>query len=157
MGTKGSRLKRAVRTTVKWGGLGLTVLLGVVWIGSAWYGRFWSLGRDRYVGIGVGQIGYVDLSATVSDYTLSDIDMGLTGFELNWGFGMGKGAVGWSTILPLWFPTLLSLLATTAAWRADAKYVRRVRAGLCGSCGYDLSGLSGAVCPECGAVPAPHV
>jgi hypothetical protein len=30
---------------------------------------------------------------------------------------------------------------------------RRVRPGRCGVCGYDLSGLSGGPCPECGTLP----
>lgn len=28
---------------------------------------------------------------------------------------------------------------------------RRWRRGCCASCGYDLAGIEGAVCPECGA------
>ncbi len=54
--------------------------------------------------------------------------------------------------VPLWPLPLLSLLATAAAWRADAKYLRRARDGACLKCGYDRAGLAaGVVCPECGA------
>jgi hypothetical protein len=59
----------------------------------------------------------------------------------------------WNLVLPLWF------LATGAAavptgrllWRLAAR--RKVRLGLCPSCGYDLRGTPDR-CPECGAVPA---
>ena len=54
--------------------------------------------------------------------------------------------------IPLWPLPLLSLLTTAAAWRADAKYLRRVREGACPACGYDRAGLAAiSVCPECGA------
>ena len=56
--------------------------------------------------------------------------------------------------MPRWFPCLLSLLATVAAWRFDAKYLRRVREGACPACGYDRAGLAaGSLCPECGMQP----
>ena len=38
-------------------------------------------------------------------------------------------------------------------WR---KRRRRVAAGLCASCGYDLTGNTSGVCPECGMVVASH-
>ena len=48
----------------------------------------------------------------------------------------------------------MNLLATAAAWRADAKYLRRAREGACPACGYDRAGLvAGSLCPECGKQP----
>src|SRR5262249_28618706 len=43
-------------------------------------------------------------------------------------------------------------------WRAGVLIpsLWRRRRGLCGGCGYDLRGMSGTVCPECGAA-AKHV
>lgn len=55
-------------------------------------------------------------------------------------------------LVPLWMP--LAVLAPAAAYLlySDRRSARRLRAGLCIKCGYDLSGLAaGAVCPECGA------
>jgi len=59
-----------------------------------------------------------------------------------------SGSRSWT--FPLW--PLTALGAGLLAWR----WVRRVPPGHCRACRYDLRGLSGGVCPECGtAVPAP--
>src|SRR5690606_17543245 len=48
---------------------------------------------------------------------------------------------------PLWMPLLGLSVATGCLWWRD----RGPRAGFCPGCGYDLTGLDGRVCPECGA------
>jgi hypothetical protein len=61
-------------------------------------------------------------------------------------------------VAPHWL--LVTLSATPPLMRLHFAYQRaarkrRARAGLCPRCGYDLRGLSGGRCPECGtAVPA---
>jgi hypothetical protein len=71
---------------------------------------------------------------------------------------------GWSEVdRQLWVAVsyvnllLLSLLAKGALFYAHRRItlpLRRVRAGLCGRCGYDLRAHGGGErCPECGAVP----
>lgn len=55
----------------------------------------------------------------------------------------------WLMILPLWIPA--------AVFAAGIWYGRRggwVGDRVCVGCGYDLSGLAGAVCPECGKADA---
>ena len=48
-------------------------------------------------------------------------------------------------VIPLWPLAGLSVLATIWAWRR-----RAFPPGRCPSCGYDLHGLEGDQCPECG-------
>jgi len=158
VGSKRDKLKRRVRKTVKWGGAVLTVLLVVVWIGSAWWVVVWTDAGGSY-GLQGGQ-------AVFSEPQIL-LEPGLTFFRVRaigprpfaWWFDRSQGFSGryWHFI-PLWPLPLLSLLATAAASRADAKYLRRVRVGLCAKCGYDRAGLvAGAVCPECGGMASERV
>ena len=48
--------------------------------------------------------------------------------------------------IPLWVPWLAILFPTLWLWCFD----RRHAPGLCQRCGYDLSGNTTGVCPECG-------
>ena len=47
---------------------------------------------------------------------------------------------------PLWLPLLLIAAPTAYLWRTD----RRPKPWQCAKCRYDLRGLEGGVCPECG-------
>jgi hypothetical protein len=51
--------------------------------------------------------------------------------------------------LPLWIPFVLIGLPTGWLWWRDR---RRVAAGCCAACGYDLTGNVSGRCPECGAL-----
>ena len=154
MGSTRDTLKRRVRKTIKWGGAGLTVLLVVVWIGSGWYGGYYRARLDRMyiVSDGVFEI-------RTSHGPLDRVKIEWVSYDHD--FSQWKWWFRWNTVwlfshveVPLWSPALLCLLATAAAWRADATYLRRVREGACPACGYDRAGLAaGAVCPECGKQP----
>ncbi len=144
-------LKRGVRKTVKWGGAGLTVLLVGAWIGSGWWSVTVYVPGRCFAGSKPGQ--FLILNPGVMKGTSSHLWFQSCNSPWQWGF-----AYTWNRspeiIIPIWFPALLSLLATAAAWRADAKYLRRAREGACPACGYDRAGLAaGAACPECGKQP----
>ncbi len=49
--------------------------------------------------------------------------------------------------IPLWLPVLLAAIPTFLVWRFVPKFAR----GHCRRCGYNLTGLTEARCPECGA------
>jgi len=58
----------------------------------------------------------------------------------------------WRGWVPLWSPLLLLAAGgLAAAWLARA----RVRPGLCGRCGYNLTGNVSGRCPECGTPTSP--
>ncbi len=155
-------LKRGVRKTVKWGGAVLTVLLVVVWIGSAWlFVTRWAL-PDNYEFLerGVLSVHIQDSAQAYMTNTSLLPDPGWSWVAaqhpgLDWWIAKQNSSFAASFRVPLWLPALLSLLATAAAWRADAKYLRRVREGHCPACGYDRAGLAaGSLCPECGVAPS---
>ena len=152
MGSKRDKLKRAVRKTVKWGGLVVSVVLVVVWIGSGWIGAMHVGSAGINVWVREGRFGGVILSGR-KVYTRAywEWDHSINP-EFEWGFEWDPDYGGTHFYIPLWFPTLLSLLPTAAAWRADAKCLRRARVKMCPACGYDRAGLAaGVMCPECGA------
>ena len=161
MGSKRDKLKRVLRKAVKWGGAGLTVLLLVVWVGSGCYRANWRIAAGTSVEIGAGRLEYseVSLFSDLARHGWATPEVGLRSIaagepELNWSFRRADLGKALFVFIPLWPAVLLSLLATAAAWRADAKYLRRARVGMCPACGYDRAGLApGAVCPECGNQP----
>ena len=56
-------------------------------------------------------------------------------------------------LFPLW-PIALVTAVTPLMWLARAiRSWRRRRGGLCLACGYDMRGLDGRRCPECGMLP----
>ena len=144
-----------IRKTVKWGGAVVTVLLVVVWIGSAWRGGGWM---SRH-GAGLAVMpGTFVLSLQSFPYENEFAGWGLRHAPepMRWWFMGGRGNFGWNFWIPIWLPVLLSALATGAAWRLDALASRRARAGFCPKCNYDRIGLvPQAVCPECGTAAPP--
>ncbi|MCC6908082.1 MAG: hypothetical protein IT430_09095 [Phycisphaerales bacterium] len=144
-------MRRRLRSTCKWGGTVLTVLLLVVWVGSVWWEC--SLGMRKTGGItangGMVSIWYIE----TPDHPR--IEFTCT-FERHLGpmqwwfdshrFTTGAVTVGWFAI-PTWVIVLPFGVPALWLWYHD----RRHAPGLCVKCGYDLRGTAHAVCPECGA------
>ncbi len=148
-------MRNRLRSTIKWGGTVLTVLLLVVWVGSA----FVYCGLD----------GLPTFEVSVSDgafclvcehpWSWSPLQVELYhGFNgdrklWSWWFNSYSGPGGWNgdvswILVPIWFVAVVLGLPTMWLWHRD----RHRTANLCPKCAYDLRGNTSGVCPECGAV-----
>jgi hypothetical protein len=140
-----------IRKTIKWGGAAVTLLLIVVWIGSALHGSGWLAVTGSFFWIERGHFVFG------FDHSYADSDIKGWRFvpaEQPWGWWWNlESAPGtWVLTTPLWFPALLCLSVAGVAWRLDTLARRRVRLNLCPKCNYDRAGIAkDAVCPECGA------
>ena len=153
------RLPRLItRRRVKWVGLVLTGLFAGVLIASIWIsaGRFSDTSQfavARTFGISRGG---VRLGRVSSDMGWSEDMIG------TWiGFDASGAFVWWPTYrevgpwsmraevyqIPLWPVVALFGVPTAYLWHTD----RRAKPWQCATCRYDLRGLDGGVCPECGA------
>lgn len=68
-------------------------------------------------------------------------------FSLLWRPRLDWGHNALHCQLPLWIPFLAVIVCTALWWWRDR---RRIPAGHCLKCGYDLTGNVSGVCPECG-------
>ena len=58
----------------------------------------------------------------------------------------------WAVAFPMWLLMLPAALLVPVAWLISSlRRALRSKAGLCRPCGYDLTGNTSGVCPECGA------
>ena len=76
--------------------------------------------------------------------------------EAVWSYGFqsqrlnNPGGTGFYGAIPFWFPAVLCLIPP-ALWLLVHRK-RPVRDGVCADCGYDLTGNTSGICPECGSV-----
>jgi hypothetical protein len=95
---------------------------------------------DGWDGLGFHYHAWVDTAMTPDGKTLPGV--------------YGQGSEFWSSMFwPLLLATILPLLAAVRFLRYGTRRQRRLRAGLCPTCGYDLRATSER-CPECGS-PVP--
>jgi len=147
-------MRKRLRSTCKWGGTAATVLLLVVWVGSAWWraGYWWipTGGLDVYAGR--VYIGWDEPWSIIPErgrwYPPERHP-----WPFAWWFGGDRYTLGGVTytvvLIPIWVLVVLVATPTLWLWRCD----RRKRPGLCVKCGYDLRGTDHKVCPECGSLP----
>lgn len=155
-------MRRRLRRVVKWTGAVFTVLLIVLWIGSAWW--WWgveSRSETSYCDIHIlkGRIFASSEHSELQDPAavtgaqvvplsqLMEPGLYLSFFWDRWitpNYQSTRGAI------PIW--SLVLLIAVPTAWmfRTDWKRRRGEREGLCPKCGHDLRANLSAGCPECG-------
>ena len=156
-----SSVKRRLLRLGKWAGLVLCVLVAGAWVGSGWcYMSFTGqTGASRCLTVSLtdGRVRIIDssgMTARAPWYRNWQVQIVRTAFAPQWrsGFGWSPPTTMPGFVLatrnldiPLWAPLLLLAAPTTLLWRRD----RRGDPGFC-RCGYDLKGLQGRPCPECG-------
>ncbi len=136
---------------MKWGGAVVSVVLLVVWVGSAWYGVMWETARWPSFGLYSGTLEVFDGKYAANKAYLLGWHWHRRNGSMIWGVLWPHRYYPWSFRIPLWAPLLLAAGVSTAAWHLDTLARRRANKHLCPKCTYDRTGLAvGAVCPECG-------
>jgi len=139
---------------LKWVGLVVCVVIAVTWAVSL----FWVFGRNNATIVGTAPNGRA----------LIDLDgfgfyRGLFFVFLKGDYGWGTLQTGWIAVrfplkvswwfahvdkgysLPLWIPFVIVAIPTLILWRWT-----RFEPGHCQTCGYNLTGNTSGICPECG-------
>ena len=136
----------------------LTVLVASNWVGISFQWSTPASQRGLFIGSGAigGGIVYDDGEDRFYESSGVYIETGRTmTMPFRWWFGVGINQklryasgpkIAHLVVLPLWFPLLLIGLPTAWLWYID----RPIKSWQCAKCRYDLRGLEGGVCPECG-------
>jgi hypothetical protein len=149
--------RRRIRRVLKWGGLGLTLVIVAAWAVSLFsftvcaYDLRQLEASDRCVpGIrcreGCLEVFYGPLHGPAFWVYAAEPAWG------RWTPHRVKSQVlaecgGWAVLCPLWIPFLLVAIPTAVLFWCD----RRVPPGHCQQCGYNLTGNTSGVCSECGS------
>lgn len=163
-----ARLRRRWRV-VKWGGSALTLLIAFAgsmsMLGSCgYYGRTGALypgsglgPQVRVVAVGAGSVYYQshpdnDFYGIPSDeiprgWVADRLELRTILPHIRWWPSHTPGWASRDLIVPLWIPFLLLALPTAFLVWLDR---RRIPPHCCQCCGYDLTGNTRGVCPECG-------
>ena len=137
--------RRRIRRVLKWGGLGLCVLIAAMWTASLWTTTMSTTrGGDPRPFLCIIENGSCMIFRPIDNTWV--LWGAWSGMPWMWRprFEGQQGA--WVLVLPLWIPLLLVAAPTAWLWWRD----RRFPSGHCQPCGYDLTGNVTGVCPECG-------
>ncbi|MCH8270015.1 MAG: hypothetical protein IH985_02230 [Planctomycetes bacterium] len=150
------------RRRAKWVGACASTFILLLGIGSIWYAPFAELTmRHSVVSVNVAA-GRVNGTLFHSDdapfpprkIRLDFIRLRAPSMDLGFRWNVHPGRTNFGGLImasreisiPLWFPLLLLAAPTAWLWYTD----RRAKPWQCPKCRYDLRGLDGGVCPECG-------
>ena len=136
--------------TVKWVGVAACALLF-----SGWIGTFWSAFGYQTSTVSINLWGgCLETSLYPAGLPTQGWFAAWQPYEVYWLpkliHGRFSGVRTTHLFLPLWMPLLAIGSATILWWRRD----RRYPPDHCQKCGYDLTGNTSGVCPECGVAVA---
>jgi hypothetical protein len=151
------------RRRAKWIGMVAWVLCGLLFLGSCWVSWGIEVGATHQ-GVSLrGGGGKFSLGIRIGEgsrpkrlYLEQSYPVNVHPFHVGKGFWLQPGDVVWGNPprrqfwlrAPLSLPLFLIAIPTAWLWYTD----RRARPWQCAKCRYDLRGLEGMVCPECGSV-----
>ena len=142
-----------IRRVLKWGGVVISSVVTVAWAVSLYCG-FGHSKNDITIAAVNGHVVCVCVAAigkSTDGGWFVDRSPASSG-SFTWLPGVERRALAVGVIvvyhLPLWMPLLLIAVPTTILFWRDR---RRIPPGCCRVCGYDLTGNTSGVCPECGA------
>lgn len=151
-----SRKRRQARwfPGFRWIGLAaVAALLGLYAMNLRWWPG-WTPSRGTFVGVQHGAF-VIGGNPSVGWDRFVLVWPRCQGSIWDWSTWITWGRLGpsWWITVPIWIPLVAAAGVTARAWRRH----RRARRGpgACLACGYDLAGLTGGVCPECGANGVP--
>jgi hypothetical protein len=143
-------MKRSGRMwcVLKWLSVALWLLIVCVFVPSRWW-RFGLSNGEYLAGFGAGRIVLAHRTGVPCGRVSLYASPGAPAFA--WSIEtrtltQPTGPVSVLTI-PLWMPFMAIAALTLCFWRLDR---RRIPAGHCKKCGYNLTGNVSGRCPECG-------
>ena len=142
--------RQFTRRRLKWVGLVVAIVIAIVYLMSVWWSaHVGRVGENGSYGVWVddGAFGVMRLRGQAEASGTVGVEFGAAeGASVQpWFDWRGYGAIV-PVQIPFWFPLLLIGVPTAYLWRTD----RRAKPWQCRKCRYDLRGLDGGVCPECG-------
>ena len=152
------KLRRRLRSAIKWAGTVVTPLLLALWIASGLWMNLTFVDPGLMVMFGGGQLDFVwfrKWSLIPDDVSASPLLRNTEPFK--WWFDFDRvlsptgSVIGWSVTIPIWSLVLLTGVPTFLMWRTDRRRSRFAKLNRCVKCGYSKTGLAAArACPECG-------
>jgi len=142
-----------IRRWFKWLGLTVCVLLLMMWVFSIWGNIRW-LGSGSKADLCIGFRRQHIFVLWNGPGLLSGLNK--TGWKVGWRNAFDAIPLMphlmhsyklWFFVLPFWIPLLLVAIPTTFLFWLDR---HRIPQDHCQKCGYNLTGNTSGICPECG-------
>ena len=139
------------RRILKWTGARLTLLIFAMWMASLWYVCGFKLTSTSCIGLKNQGVMfnrhpiYAQIPQMTEFYRIDWRGIRFDSPQVGLAKQQQPGIYGF--FVPYWLLLLLTAIPTAWLWHRDRGWKRP---GCCLRCGYDLTGNTSGVCPECG-------